>query len=220
LHPVNALAYFGNDKLTPEHITGYEIGYKGVVNNVFFITADIYFNQLSDFITDLAVGVNPHLPFTQIIGGRNRTIWSYGNAGKVNEGGVELGLSYYFTDNWIVDFNTTYFKFEVLEKHDNDYLIPNTPEYKVNTGLKYIHNEGHSAEINYKFIPSYPWAAGIFRDNKINAYSIVSLSGTYLFSDMLQVNLNVQNVLDSKHYEILGGSLLGRRAIITVIVNL
>jgi outer membrane receptor for ferrienterochelin and colicins len=221
-HPVRNVAYFGNPDLVPERITGYEIGYKGAFSKQLFITTDFYFNQLEEFITDLGPGLNPKYPapiYFPPPDDRARTIWSYTNAGKVEEWGVEFGANYYLSDSWIIHSNFTYFSFEVVERHPNDILLPNTPDFKVNGGVTYIHPAGHSVEINFKYIPSFPWAAGIFRDSEIPAYTLLNLAGTYIYSNLLSFNLNVSNILDNKHYEILGGSLLGRRAIITAIVN-
>jgi iron complex outermembrane receptor protein len=48
----------GNESLDVETVTGWEIGYKGNVTDNFFVTADFYFNRLSNFVTDLLPGVN------------------------------------------------------------------------------------------------------------------------------------------------------------------
>lgn len=53
----------GNKDLRVEKITGFEIGYKGVLlEDKLFVTLDGYYNKLKDFITDLLPGVNPDYP--------------------------------------------------------------------------------------------------------------------------------------------------------------
>jgi iron complex outermembrane receptor protein len=223
LHPTSALAYIGNPNLTPEKITGYELGYKGVISNVLFITTDFYYNKLKNFVTDLGPGVNPDYPDPIILPDdpqqRTRNIWSYANAGKVEEYGTELGLNYYISEFWLVDANVSYFKFDVKEQNSNDIVLPNTPEYKFNVGLTYTHPEGHSVSAKLKYVPEFPWAAGIFR-GEIKSYSIINLSGTYRISRRFSVNLNVSNLLNNKHYEIFGGSVLQRRALASLIISL
>jgi outer membrane receptor protein involved in Fe transport len=219
LHPVRAIAYFGNPDLVPESILGYEIGYKGIIDNSLFVTADVYLNELEQFITDLAPGVNPKYPTSIFINNMQRTVWSYGNAGRVIEGGIELGVNYFITDYLLLDLTGTYFKFEVLDSHAADVLLPNTPEYKFNIGTTYFHPKGHTAEITFKHVPTYPWAAGIFKDGNIESYNLVNIAGTYKYSNLMSFNLNVANLFDSRHYEILGGSMLGRRAIVTAILS-
>lgn len=55
----------GNETLGVEEVTSYEIGYKGQIRNGVFLTADIYYSDLSNFVTDLLPGANPNLgPWT------------------------------------------------------------------------------------------------------------------------------------------------------------
>jgi iron complex outermembrane receptor protein len=50
----------GNPELTAEQLTGYEVGWKGaLMGGRVYATADVYFNEIEDFVTDLLPGVNP-----------------------------------------------------------------------------------------------------------------------------------------------------------------
>jgi len=57
--PVLAL---GNADLDVEKVTGYEVGWNGQFSRV-FANANVYYNQLENFVTDLLPGVNPSYPF-------------------------------------------------------------------------------------------------------------------------------------------------------------
>jgi iron complex outermembrane receptor protein len=235
-HPIRALAYYGNmvenpvgltgfvggvqpgarKDMTVEKIVGYELGYKGVFSNAMFLTVDVYYAEMTDFVTDLAVGVNPRFPANGgIYEGESvpRTIWSYVNAGYVREAGVEIGANYYFSDEWLFRGNFTQYSFEVLEKNVNDVLIPNSPEFRVGGGVTYTYGK---VEIGagIKYVPTFEWAAGIFRGT-IPAYTILDLSGTYMAASNLMLSINISNVLDREHYQIFGGSILGRRSVLT-----
>ena len=212
----SSVRYIGNPNLTPEEITGYEVGYKGIYNNQMFVTLDLYYNKLKNFITDLGpTGTNYYDTKDKI----TYAYWSYDNAGKVNEYGFDLGTNFYLTDSWIFNANFSLFRFDVIEKASNDILLPNTPEYKVNGGVSYISPAGHSVEVNVKYVPTYPWAAGIFRDANIPQYTLVNLAGTYKISKIFSLKLSVYNLLDRVHYEILGGSLLRRRALLNMVMT-
>jgi len=64
--PVLAL---GNENLDVETVTGWELGYKGTVADNVYVSVDLYFNRLSNFVTDLLPGVNPaQYPFFDITG--------------------------------------------------------------------------------------------------------------------------------------------------------
>lgn len=212
LHPTSALAYLGNANLIVEKINGFEIGYKGIFDNSLFLTFDVYYNQLEDFITDLAPGINPAYPGLVRIGGRDRTVWSYGNAGEVEERGFEVGVNYYLSDEWVLNSNYALFDFEVIEKHRNDILLPNAPKHKVNGGVTFTSRHGFEIGMKVKYVPTFTWAAGIF-NGPILAYTVVDLSGRYHLTENFDLAVSVANLLDRKHYQIFGGSLLGRRAI-------
>lgn len=205
--------YMGNPNLITEKITGYEIGYKGILfDSKVFLTLDGYFNKLKDFITDLGpTGGEP-----LVINNIRYALWSYNNAGEVNEYGYEVGINYYPNEHWIIDANYSNFKFDIIKKDPKDYLLPNSPDYKINFGLTYLTQSGHDISAKFKYVPTFPWAAGIFRDGVILAYTIVNIAGTYKFSPSLSLNLNISNLFDRRHYEILGGSILRRRALITL----
>jgi outer membrane receptor protein involved in Fe transport len=54
--PVMAL---GNANLDVEKVTGWEVGYKGNIADNAYVSVDFYYNQLSNFVTDLLFGANP-----------------------------------------------------------------------------------------------------------------------------------------------------------------
>ena len=218
LHPTSALAYIGNSDLTVEKINGFELGYKGIFENAVFLTVDAYYNQLSDFITDLAPGVNPKYTGTPFIGGRERTVWSYGNAGKVEERGFELGVNYYYSEELLLSANYAYFDFTILEKGKNDILLPNAPRYKLNAGVTYTGSGGYELGVKVKYVPTFEWAAGIY-EGTILAYTMVDVSGRYHVTGNLDIGLSIANLFNRKHYEIFGGSVLGRRAIASLTAN-
>jgi outer membrane receptor protein involved in Fe transport len=233
-HPTRPLAYYGNlteptdltgfqggvqpgprKDLTVEKITGFEVGYKGVFEDEIFVTLDAYFSELKDFVTDLAVGVNPRFPAPGLYQNEPapRTIWSYANAGLVNEAGLEMGVNYYLSSEFLLRGTFCYYSFEILEKETNDVLIPNSPKYRTSGALVYSHPDGHDVAVAIKYVPTFEWAAGIFRGD-IPAYTLIDLAGTYAFSEHLKFNLNISNLLDRDHYQVFGGSLIGRRALL------
>lgn len=52
----------GNADLDVEKVTGWEIGYKGSPSARVYLSADLYLNELENFVTDLLPGVNPAYP--------------------------------------------------------------------------------------------------------------------------------------------------------------
>ena len=72
--------------------------------------------------------------------------------------------------------------------------------------------------IAFSEAPSYPWAAGIYQ-GRILAYTLLNLSASYEITNNLTAGVNVANLLDRRHYEIFGGSVIGRRAIGSITVT-
>lgn len=235
-HPFRSLAYYGNmvenpdgltgfvsglqpgarKDMTVEKITSYELGYKGVFENSLFVTIDAYYSELTDFVTDLAVGVNPRFPPQGIYSGDTlspRYIWSYVNAGSVREAGIDFGANFYLSDSWLFRANASFYAFEVLERNINDVLIPNSPEHRFGGGVTYSHDKG-DVSVSIKYNPTFEWAAGIYRGD-IPAYALLDLASSYRATDHVTLAAAVANVLDRQHYEIFGGSYLGRRATLT-----
>ncbi len=245
LTPMLAL---GNRDLDVEKIWGYELGYRGVHGDKLFLSANIYFNRLSDFITDLLPRVNPAFPAYQVPGqidpalrpriisalqetlgpnfpllstlpdGSLAMVVSYANAGRVNEWGLELDLSYYLTDQIMVNGNYTYFDYDVNDQATGDVLLPNTPRHKFNLGVSYAGANGIDASVRVRFVDSFDWAAGIFQ-GRVPSYALVNLAGGYRVKPDFRVGLVVNNLFDNKHYELFGGSVNGRRAVATATVD-
>ena len=253
--PIVAL---GNPDLGVEKITGGEFGYKGVFENKMFLTIDLYYNQLTDFVTALLPGVNPayqpwtvpqavpaqyratlestvrsqllaaagQIPaygLTRLPDGSTAVVISYANAGKVNERGLEVGGKVYVTDEFSLDLNWAYFDFEVKnppvfqvkEAQISDVLLPNTPRHKVNIGFSYSNPGGFNAAVTAKWVEKFPWAGGIFNGD-VPEYTLVNLNAGYQLTRNVYLAANVYNLLNRKHYEIFGGSVLERRILGTI----
>lgn len=213
-HPIRNLAYLGNDRLKVERITGYEAGYKGIIENTVFLTVDAYYNQLRDFITDLAPSVNPQYPGQTVLPGDSvlRTIWSYGNAGRVNEVGVDLGAEFQLTDWLRLNGSWSWFNFSARDANENDVLLPNAPRNRFNGGVTMVW-DGFRAGVSGRYAPTFDWAAGIFK-GPVLAYALFNLDASYRLTSRLEIGLNVTNLLDREHYQIFGGSLIRRRAVL------
>lgn len=231
--PIYAL---GNSSLEVEKITGYEIGYKGILfDNKLFVTVDAYYNQLSNFITDLLQGVNPAYPFNgapaglaeyirplvpglALYNGKPAVVVSYTNFGKVNETGTEVSLHYYPVEELVLDANWSWFDVEIKEKRAGDELLPNAPKHKFSAGITYRNSAGYELNLSGRNVQSYDWAAGVFKGN-IPAYTLMNFSAGYQITKNYRVGVSVNNLLNNEVYQIFGGAVIGRQAIATATVT-
>lgn len=229
----------GNASLKVEKITGYEIGYKGVLfDKKVFLSIDGYYNIAKDFITDLLPGVNPEYPFVPPAGfagnpaleqaifaatsggltqinGRPAIVVSYTNAGKVNEQGVEVGVNYYINEEVQLSGNWTWYDFKVKEQQKGDILLPNAPKHKFAAGFLWTRPDGIDLSLSARNVQPFTWAAGVFA-GPIPAYTIVNGSVAYRVSKNYRLGITVTNLFDNKVYQLFGGSLIGRQAIASI----
>jgi outer membrane receptor for ferrienterochelin and colicins len=136
---------------------------------------------------------------------------SYTNAGEVDTQGIDVGLNYYVTDQWLVDFSYSWFDFDVKSQFQGDRLLPNAPENKFALGLSYTGSR-FSSSLKYRWTDDFPWAAGIFVGD-IPSYDVVDLGLSYEINDHWQVGVDISNLLDDEHFQTFGGDVLSRRAL-------
>jgi outer membrane receptor for ferrienterochelin and colicins len=138
---------------------------------------------------------------------------SYTNVGEANAQGIELGLKYYLSEQWHVDFNYAWFDFVVKEELVKDRVLANAPEHRANLRVVYI-SDWLDVSMQYRWVDSFPWATGIFIGD-VKSYNLVDLSANIYFGDGFSLGINISNLLNNKHYQSFGGDMLRRRAVTT-----
>jgi outer membrane receptor protein involved in Fe transport len=229
----------GNPKIGVENAISYEFGYKGIINKDLFITADLYFNQRKNFISNPLGGLAPDVytplryssqaandylkskigetnydklsidPYT----GLPTLIVTPQNIGLVNEYGFELGANYYLNENILLSANYTRLEFEVKEnKLSKNIILPNSPKNKVNLGIGYEDKKSDmpwDINLQMKWVEKFNWVA-VFYVGSVPEYTVINLNAGINLTKELRLGLNVFNLLDRKHYEIFGGTYLQR----------
>ncbi|MEM1181208.1 MAG: TonB-dependent receptor [Acidobacteriota bacterium] len=138
---------------------------------------------------------------------------SYTNAGEVETQGIDLGLNYYVTPEWLLDFSYSWFDFDITDfgGADPSNLVPNAPEHKFSIGLTYT-GSNWGLSVKYRWTDEFDWAVGPFQ-GPVEQYELVDISGNYQVNDRISLGLNISNALDEEHYQSFGGDILGRRAL-------
>jgi len=144
---------------------------------------------------------------------------SYGNAGQVDSQGIDVGLNYYATPNWTIDFSYSWFDFEIKDTGGfaESNLLANAPEGKAAVGVTY-RNERAMVSLKGRWVDDFEWSAGAFR-GPVESYETFSLTGTYDATDAITVGVNISNLFDDEHYQSFGGDLLTQRALGYVTFN-
>ena len=239
--PVLAL---GNRMLKPENVTGMELGYKGQVGNV-FLTADAYYSDIKDFATGVLAGVNPvYAPwtapaavpeaaraalegavrgamgpgFTRLPGaGTSAYVLSMGNAGRAKEYGVEVGIGVQVSSRLRVDANYAGYGFDLKQSdfYPSDTVEANTPKHSGNVAAVYEAASGARARIGVRWEDGFMFRSGTWVGNLPSSRS-VDVNLTYPLGRQMTATLAGTNVLDEQRVHLMGGSIIGRRVLVTL----
>ncbi len=141
--------------------------------------------------------------------------YSYGNAGRATEWGVELSAAVEVTPRMHVEGNYTYFEYEVdagVPLVPGDLIVPNTPRHKANVRIGYTGSQFDAwAGANVK--TAHDWSSGFFQGRVPSSQRIDAGVG-YLVLPRVRVHAVATNLLDEATYHIYGGSVDRRRILV------
>lgn len=240
----------GNPDLRVEENYGLDLGYKGVIGDRLFVTVDVYYNRLQNFISGFLPGVNPNyrtwssasvLPgdvsqysglvdsivynalhpmdrarFTTL-DGRPAFVVSNTNIGIVDQYGVEISAEYSLTQYLRVNANYSYYAFDLVDATTpnpflatgEQLLLPNTSPHRVNLGATYAVPGVFDVAAQFRYVEGFAWLAGDFK-GFVPSYALLNVNAGYHVTQELKLGLVVTNLLDRRHYQIFGGSIIPR----------
>jgi outer membrane receptor protein involved in Fe transport len=144
--------------------------------------------------------------------GLTAVVLSLGNAGEVDEKGLEMGASWQASEHLRLDGNYTLFSFQVDSSTvvPGDQVLPNTPEHKVKLSAAVETDAGLDFRVDSRFISAYDWASGIFA-GPVPSGQTVDVTASYQLTPSIRVHGVATNVFDQRRFQLYGGSVLGRR---------
>ncbi|MDR4481192.1 MAG: TonB-dependent receptor [Nitrospira sp.] len=196
---------FGSQKLNPEQIISYEVGYQGWwLKHRLRTRLDLFFNHLSDLINFQTIGAA-------------RTLVNGGEADIV---GTEAGLEFLAT-RWLSGFaNVSY---QSIGQTFTGVSRRGGPKWKANIGLRGDWDNGFNTEIAVNYVASATYPLIEFftalapvlpapTSPTVDSYTLLNLRGGYRFwHDKAEVAVAVFNALDDRHKEHPLGDTLGSR---------
>jgi iron complex outermembrane receptor protein len=251
LKGIQPAAYgIGNSKLDVESNISYEFGYKGVINKDCFVTVDLYYSELKNFISGFLPGVNRNYPswtsknalpdnlkqyaglvdsmvYNQLSQSDKARLTTYNgaptflvsntNIGKVTQFGFDVGVNYYLTNELLLAGNYSYYSFTLVDSTTpnpflatgENLLSPNTSPSRVNLSATYTVANQFDVSATLRYVEGFKWLAGDF-NGSVPSYALVNVNGGVQATDNIRLGINVFNLLNRKHYEILGGTLMPR----------
>jgi outer membrane receptor protein involved in Fe transport len=233
--PVNA---FGNPNLDVEKVKSVDVGYVGSFGSRVRLSVDVYRTTMRDFISDLSPGINPAYPayqapaalppairaviaqtvnglipgLTTLSNGRPQIVYSYGNVGLVTTRGVEVEGAFRPRPGWSLNASYTKFDFTLVESQPGLEPKPNAPRNRVTFGVTY-ERPRFAASFHHRWVDEFTWASGLFV-GPVPRYNVSDLNASYSLTPRWQIGANISNVFDRAHYEMFGGDILHRRALV------
>jgi outer membrane receptor protein involved in Fe transport len=146
-----------------------------------------------------------------IVGVPTPVVIGYVNYGEVDVWGLDGSIAVFLSRLWNLDMTysfigTTEFKNPITKAKESI----NAPKNKAGLKLQYASRRyPFTVSLNGRYVDGFNWSSGIYY-GKIKPYTIFDLHVGYEFNKHLKANLTVNNFLDNKHTEIIGGPSLGR----------
>lgn len=214
---VSIVNFRGNRDVKPGKIRSLEAGYQGHLTDRIKGTAELFYNELEDFITFLPT------PDAVLLFGNTYSKYSYYNRGKYKASGGEAGLDFYVVDDLVARANYSY---QFIWNDEAGTRVSYSPLSKANAELRYDPKRGVNAAawVNYvgetnwtssaqseDWLPPYTPTTRTGTDPKVSAYFLVNIKTGYRFTKNTELSLSAFNLLDERHREFITGDEVGRR---------
>lgn len=172
------------DKLRPEKVDTYEIGYKGALFSNLFLDISAYFQNSADFISPAVPLYSGFTPDQRVVRIGNtevqpQFVQTYVNFGQVTAFGIDVGLSYNIGSNWTIGVNYSLFRPDfdpnrrdgnrlVFDVNRDGVVTPNeisinTPEHKVSLVVNALDlaNGLLFGSLVVRYVSSYDFVSGV-----------------------------------------------------------
>lgn len=201
LQGLNKLDYFNVDRIRPEKVRTFELGYRGTWFDNTYVDLGYYYSVYDDFI-GFIIGLNAE--FNQINGfpegGINAFRVAANATGQVTTQGFNIGWNYFFRKTTL----SANYSWNKLVSGDDDPIIPafNTPEHKFNLGVsardlvlfKKLKNFGYG--VNYKWMEGFIFEGSPQFTGPIDTYDMIDAQINIYFPKIKStVKLGGSNIL-------------------------
>jgi len=149
---------------------------------------------------------------TRLANRETAVVLSYGNAGTVDEWGIEFGSSMEITAAVTLSANYTWYNDAIRQNITGNVLVSNTPHNKGTVAADYAGAQGIDLGVDARFIDAYPWAYGVWA-GPIPATQTVDVTGGYRVTPHLRAYVVATDLVNQLRYQIYGGSVLSRRVL-------
>jgi outer membrane receptor protein involved in Fe transport len=216
------LKTFSAKKIRPEQVRTIEFGYRGVVFKKLYMDVNFYYNWYTDFIGEIRVvqpdgatageqsGVDQLLSYSASNESYTRYQIPVNATQMVRSTGVTVGLVYYINDKYSASMNYNWAK--LIDDDLDDPIIPgfNTPEHKVNFGIKGRNVwKGLGFSANFQWVDEFLWQS-TFGTGMVPSYSFLDLQLSYEVPKWYSTfRVGASNVYNLQRQEAFGAPRIG-----------
>jgi iron complex outermembrane receptor protein len=202
------------DYVKPEQLNSFEVGYKGIFNNIFLVDLNGYYTRYKDFIGgDDIASKAPTTHQGEVVPAG--TIFSpYRNSPEeVTSYGIGLGLTYNLLKGYQLTASYNYATFENPKIEGSTYRAGfNTPENKFQLGIgnrKLTKSLGFN--INFRYQEEFLWQSD-FGDWNVPAFGVFDAQVSYRVPSIKTIiKLGGANIGGSDYRTNLGGPFIGQQ---------
>jgi outer membrane receptor protein involved in Fe transport len=142
---------------------------------------------------------------------------TFGNFGEATDRGLELGVTAWVRPELRVESSLTLMSFKVTSQAAESVISPNVPSRQFNIGASYA-GPRISASGTIRAVNAFDWNSGVYV-GRVPAYAVVDAAAGFKLQHGWRVDVDAANLLDHRHYELFGGSLLGRRLLASLVYS-
>jgi len=214
--------YLGNPDLKPETNHEIDLGYKFVNSKFGSFSASVFFSYVTDYISTVRVPPSQVMPQTKGVIG----VKTFTNIDDAYLTGFEIAYNTPENHLWEVRFTSAYTTGinplatvyivengnvidEATVKNDP---LPEIPPLEANIWFNYkFFKKKLVPELNIRMVAAQNQISEAWDEDSSPGFTILNIKVNYKYSDQLQVNMGVNNVLDINYYEHLNRRIIGSK---------
>ena len=191
LPPLPLIVVVGNERLDPEDMTAFELGYRSALFNKVGFNVELYYNDIDNVIENVIL--KKTLPL----------LISWENDFHVIAKGIEVSADYPVTPWWILTANYTYQEVEYKRINQD---VAGTPKHKFNLWSRFSFKSGFSLDLIAHYVDKTKWS-GLSGNVNVDDYWRCDIRIAQKFlSDKLELSFAAQNLTDKLHSETSDGT--------------
>ncbi len=192
----------GNEKLEPEELMAYELGYQTFITRKVKARLDLFLNEYKDFIKFDNYSTTDIPDYT------------YMNIGEAEGIGGEIAFDFLFSEGLAGVLSYSY---QEITNKQTEERIKSVPKHKLTAGIRGGMGNGYHASLMAHYVEGTSWEAMGADIGNVDSYTLVNVRIARDFlNDKVEVAVTGYNLLNDKHREHPWGEEIGRRFYLTI----